>query len=41
MTEPGLGYYATSDKRPTRDGDFLTAPELHPIFGWTARATAG
>jgi len=35
LTEPGLGYYATSDKRPTRDGDFLTAPELHPIFGWT------
>ena len=33
LTEPGLGYYATSDARPTRDGDFLTAPELHPFFG--------
>ena len=33
LTEPGLGYYATSDLRPTRDGDFLTAPELHPFFG--------
>ncbi len=33
LTEPGLGYYATSDARPTRGGDFLTAPELHPFFG--------
>ena len=33
LTEPGLGYYATSDARPTRRGDFLTAPELHPFFG--------
>jgi SAM-dependent MidA family methyltransferase len=33
LTEPGLGYYATSEARPTRDGDFLTAPELHPLFG--------
>jgi SAM-dependent MidA family methyltransferase len=33
LTEPGLGYYATSDQRPTRQGDFLTAPELHPFFG--------
>ncbi len=33
LTEPGLGYYATSDERPTRAGDFLTAPELHPFFG--------
>jgi SAM-dependent MidA family methyltransferase len=33
LTEPGLGYYATSQLRPTREGDFLTAPELHPFFG--------
>lgn len=33
LYEPGLGYYATSRERPTREGDFLTAPELHPIFG--------
>src|SRR4051812_38105916 len=33
LTEPGLGYYATSHTRPTRAGDFLTAPELHPFFG--------
>ena len=35
LYEPGLGYYATSKTRPTRAGDFLTAPELHPIFGQT------
>jgi SAM-dependent MidA family methyltransferase len=33
LTEPGLGYYATSQLRPTRAGDFLSAPELHPFFG--------
>jgi SAM-dependent MidA family methyltransferase len=35
LYEPGLGYYATSAERPTRAGDFLTAPELHPLFGHT------
>ncbi|MFH0750472.1 MAG: SAM-dependent methyltransferase [Chloroflexota bacterium] len=29
------GYYAAASARPTRGGDFLTAPELHPIFGAT------
>ena len=33
LTEPGLGYYTTSELRPTRSGDFLTAPELHSFFG--------
>jgi SAM-dependent MidA family methyltransferase len=33
LYEPGLGYYATSRERTTRAGDFVTAPELHPIFG--------
>lgn len=33
LYEPGLGYYAVTHERPTRQGDFLTAPELHPIFG--------
>ena len=33
LTEPDHGYYATATDRPTRSGDFLTAPELHPIFG--------
>lgn len=35
LYEPGLGYYATSAERMTRAGDFVTAPELHPIFGQT------
>jgi SAM-dependent MidA family methyltransferase len=35
LYEPGLGYYATSTERTTPAGDFLTAPELHPIFGRT------
>ncbi len=29
------GYYRAPTARPGRDGDFLTAPEMHPIFGWT------
>jgi SAM-dependent MidA family methyltransferase len=33
LYEPGLGYYATNNERTTRAGDFVTAPELHPIFG--------
>ena len=33
LTEPGLGYYASSETRPTRAGDFLSAPELHLFFG--------
>jgi len=33
LTEPGHGYYAIATDRQTRSGDFLTAPELHPIFG--------
>jgi SAM-dependent MidA family methyltransferase len=27
------GYYRGAAARPGRDGDFLTAPEAHPIFG--------
>lgn len=27
------GYYRAGAARPGRDGDFLTAPETHPIFG--------
>ena len=33
LYEPDLGYYRSADARPGRAGDFLTAPEMHPIFG--------
>jgi SAM-dependent MidA family methyltransferase len=33
LLEPGLGYYATAQRRAGRTGDFMTAPELHPILG--------
>jgi SAM-dependent MidA family methyltransferase len=33
LYDPDGGYYRGLDARPGRDGDFLTAPELHPIFG--------
>lgn len=33
LYEPGHGYYRRPDAGPGRTGDFLTAPETHPIFG--------
>jgi SAM-dependent MidA family methyltransferase len=33
LYDPEGGYYRAPDARPGRGGDFLTAPELHPIFG--------
>ena len=39
LHDPHHGYYAAATARPGRAGDFLTAPETHPIFGRTlARA---
>ncbi len=48
LYDPEGGYYRSADARPGRAGDFVTAPELHPIFGemlagavddaWTALA---
>ena len=35
LYDPDGGYYRSADARPGRAGDFLTAPELHPIFGAT------
>jgi SAM-dependent MidA family methyltransferase len=32
---PEGGYYRAASARPGREGDFITAPELHPIFGQT------
>lgn len=33
LYDPAGGYYRAAEARPGRAGDFLTAPELHPIFG--------
>ena len=37
LYEPGLGYYANSSRKfgamPTSGSDFVTAPELSPLFG--------
>ena len=33
LYDPAGGYYRGPDARPGRTGDFLTAPEAHPIFG--------
>ena len=35
LYDPDGGYYRAEAARPGRDGDFITAPELHPIFGYT------
>jgi SAM-dependent MidA family methyltransferase len=35
LGHPDGGYYMAAAERPIRSGDFLTAPELHPIFGAT------
>jgi len=41
LYDPAAGYYTAargggaSEAGPGRSGDFLTAPEAHPIFGWT------
>ena len=33
LYDPDGGYYRAVAARPGREGDFLTAPEAHPIFG--------
>ena len=33
LYDPELGYYRSTDERPGRGGDFLTAPDTHSIFG--------
>ncbi len=33
LYDPDGGYYRSADARPGRGGDFLTAPELHPMVG--------
>lgn len=34
LYDPEAGYYTAAAGGPGRSGDFLTAPEGHPIFGW-------
>jgi len=42
LYDPARGYYRSPNPRPGRAGDFLTAPEAHPIFGRAlARFAAG
>jgi SAM-dependent MidA family methyltransferase len=33
LYEPGHGYYRRAEPGPGQAGDFITAPEAHPIFG--------
>ena len=33
LNAPGLGYYAAGSEKFGADGDFVTAPELSPLFG--------
>lgn len=35
LYHPEHGYYVAPARRPGRGGDFLTAPEMHPLFGLT------
>jgi SAM-dependent MidA family methyltransferase len=32
---PGLGYYSAGARKLGREGDFITAPEMSPLFGQT------
>jgi len=41
LHDPEHGYYRRADPAPGRPGDFLTAPETHPIFGWTIARQLG
>jgi len=32
---PGLGYYSAGARKLGKAGDFVTAPEISPLYGWT------
>lgn len=40
LYEPGRGYYRRGRPTVGRDGDFLTSPEVHPVFGVAAARAA-
>jgi len=40
LNEPGLGYYSGGATKLGREGDFITAPTLSPLFAWTLAAEA-
>ena len=41
LYEPGLGYYASGARKLGAGGDFITAPELSPLFGRTLARQVG
>lgn len=34
LYEPGLGYYSAGARKFGAEGDFVTAPEISPLFSW-------
>ena len=40
LYEPELGYYRSGRPTVGREGDFLTSPEVHAVFGYAVGATA-
>ena len=40
LYDPSLGYYQSGRPTVGRDGDFLSSPELHPVFGYAVAMAA-
>jgi len=40
LYDPALGYYRSGRPTVGREGDFLTSPELHPVFGYAVAISA-
>ena len=39
LYQPGLGYYSAATPKFGAQGDFVTAPEISPMFGYLPGAT--